>query len=61
MSKNLWCVKAGKRVVEANIEEKSVAKERRDSLQGERPEFPDDASSWQYTVSRGPDHRRENA
>jgi hypothetical protein len=58
MSKKLWQVKQGNRVVEDNIEKKTVAKERRDSLQGGRPEFPDDAASWQYHVSRGPDHRR---
>lgn len=60
MSKNLWCVKTGNKVVEDKIEEKSVAKERRDSFQGERPENPDDAKGWTYHVSRGPDHWRNN-
>ena len=56
MANNFFSVKKGNAVVEDGFNKKADAKGRRDSLQGERPENPDNASEWTYHVSRGPDH-----
>ena len=60
MTKNLWCVKQGNKIVKDHIVKKSDAKSVRNELQGESPENPDDANSLKYRVSRGSDHWREN-
>jgi len=61
MSKKLWCVKQGGRVVGSSFEKKIDAKEERNTLEGELPENPDNANAWKYCVSRGPDHWRTHA
>ena len=60
MSKKLWCVKQGGRVVGDYAEKKTDAKAQRNSLEGELPENPDVSGAWKYHVSRGPDHRKNH-
>ncbi len=62
MSKKLWCVRQGGKLVDsAYFEQKMDAKKVRDSYQGERPEHPERASEWTHHISRGPDHWRSHA
>ncbi len=66
MTKKLFCVKSGNRLLEATDgtkyhAKKVDAKAVRDNFQGERPEHPEIAKSWTYRVTLGPDHWRSHA
>lgn len=67
MSKRLFCVRQGGRLIEATDgskywDNKVEAKAVRNSLQGDLPEDAnkDDHNTWKYRVALGPDHRRDN-